>query len=470
MPLLAAGGVVGGLSHAQWRPQMQTFLMRSGIEERDYVVEIPRWAELCTVVQADAEAEEDEAVALLLGASSISSSAHPTAAALSLSTAQLKAKKSVSERLSRARKAYSLLYAALSVDLRQLVADVPQGYAFGVWSFLEKRFRNTEQDSVMALWKEFTTLVQENEENFDAYKARVDCARELLVNAKQKVPEGLYTSLLLWNLQPRYSTAVLTLKTGDRLKDPTTIVWSSIVDYMAQYERSQVHLGEIGLSNHERGFAASADTRKPKSGVTCFNCNKKGHFASECDMPDRRKGQYDKRQTEKERRTRFSDESDSSGSANSSEDESARKTRRCNFARRQGQSKATAATSDEEEENTLQRSYMCRAMAGSGLQSGISPQKSVPLKHKGLSQSVSQTAPDATGRRQKRNRSEETKQANTACAVEKRLRPLQIVARGEAKAADGQARYFAGSKSMGLSSGCRKLPKRGLVETQIELD
>ena len=104
-------------------------------------------------------------------------------------------------------------------ELRQLIADVPQGYAFGIWSFLEKKFRNTEQDTVMSLWTRFVRLAQEADETFDVYKARVDSVLELLTHAKQTPPAELYAALLLWNLQPRYATAVLTLKTSERLKD-----------------------------------------------------------------------------------------------------------------------------------------------------------------------------------------------------------------------------------------------------------
>ena len=54
VPLLAsASGASGssGAPHALWRPQMQTFLMRQGIEERDYAEEIPQWAALSKVVK-----------------------------------------------------------------------------------------------------------------------------------------------------------------------------------------------------------------------------------------------------------------------------------------------------------------------------------------------------------------------------------------------------------------------------------
>ena len=64
VPLL--GGNTGGTAYAQWRPLMVTYLMRQGIEARDYPKANPRWLELVTIVEADATAEEDAAMALLL--------------------------------------------------------------------------------------------------------------------------------------------------------------------------------------------------------------------------------------------------------------------------------------------------------------------------------------------------------------------------------------------------------------------
>lgn len=320
---------------------MQTFLMRAGIDERDYAEEIPQWKKLCAAVQADARAEEQEAAALLLGDSSSSSSA--TAKSDPIDAAKTKAKQCVAEWIGRARKAYGYLYAALPADLRQLVADVPQGYAFGVWSFLEKKFRNTEQDSVMALWKQFATLAQEPEENFDAYKARVDSVHELLTHAKQPPPAGLYVTLLLWNLQPRYATAVLTLKTGDRLKDAAAMDWPYIVQYMAQYERTQLHTDSSGGGSDghrampafggrpQAGQAAVQDITK----VDCYYCKKLGHYASDCPavkakekrMKEKERRQKDKRFSAKKAKERSRSSSPSSDSEKS-ESEGEGETRR----------------------------------------------------------------------------------------------------------------------------------------------
>lgn len=321
VPLLAsASGTGAGVPHTLWRPQMQTFLMRHGIEDRDYAREIAQWRELASTVEADAEAEEQEAIRLVLAAgggsscstaSSASSNSVPPAATVKKEVAaapvaddQQKAKKRVADLIGRSRKAYGFLFAALPTDVRQLVADVPQGYAYGIWSFLEKKFRNTEQDSVMALWERLSTLSQDGQESFDAYKARVDSVIELLVNAKQTPPPGLYAALLLWRLQPRYATAVLTLKTGDRLKDAAAIDWPAIVEYMGQYERSQIGLAGVDpavdralalrskLGMNHGGQALGG--KKSASNIECYNCHKLGHYAAECQQPDRRHKEQNK--------------------------------------------------------------------------------------------------------------------------------------------------------------------------------
>jgi pyruvate/oxaloacetate carboxyltransferase len=132
--------------------------MRQSIEERDYTEEITRWKELVSAVENDARDEEKAAIEILLGTPSplSHSTASNTTSSLStviattptLTTAQKEAKRAVSALIIRSRKAFGFLYNALPVDLRTLVNEVPQGYAYGLWSFLEKKFRNTEHDIV----------------------------------------------------------------------------------------------------------------------------------------------------------------------------------------------------------------------------------------------------------------------------------------------------------------------------------
>ena len=331
---------------------MQTYLMRQGIESCDYAEIVPLWSEMVKLVQQDVKSERQASLALFFGGASSSSSPpikkEDEAAIAAAEAKQKAAKKNIAAMVAQSRKAFAILYQALPAELRPLIADVPQGYAFGIWSFLEKKYRNTEQDSIAALWADFTTLAQEADEDFVTYKARVDSVVELLQHAKQVVPSGLYSALALWRLQPRYATAVLTLKAGSRVTDTDKIDWPAIVEYMSQYERAQQGLGEadaeramaararmpsnvwqkppqVPVTQQQqqkpslRSRSASPHGRRPLSEIECFNCHKKGHYSSRC--PSRRKKDEHPASRSKGRPS-FRRGAESGASGSSSEEES----------------------------------------------------------------------------------------------------------------------------------------------------
>ena len=320
VPRLAGINGGAGITYALWRPQMRTFLMRQGVKESDYAVEIAEWATLVQRVEDDEQAEERNAIALLLGNAQSSSASSgsstktkkenpPSAGVVSVDEPQTAATKLVASLIARSRKAFGFLYAALPSELCQLVADVPQGYAFGIWSFLEKRFRNTEQDSVATLWANFTPLVQEPDEDFVTYKARVDSVVELLTHAKQKVPSGLYASIVTLKLQPRYMQVVLALQMAGKLTDTDAIDWRAVTEMIGQFERKQNDLTDAnnggsamiarrgGLSRGpEQQWSSTQLSKKDKkqqhSPIThrdmddiCYNCEQPGHYSSSCPKP-----------------------------------------------------------------------------------------------------------------------------------------------------------------------------------------
>ena len=398
---------------------MITFLMRQGIEERDYTKAIVQWEALVKAVGDEARIEEDDAIAHVLAAAiantqatasgsmstspSITQATTPKKDAAKLAAEKTEAEKKtkVSTMLTRVRKAYGYLFAALPPDVRLLVADVPQGYAFGIWSFLEKKYRNTEQDSIAALWSNFLSLVQSADENFDEYKARVDSVVELLTLAKDKPSDGLYSTVLLWRLQPRYETAVLTLKTGDRVKDPSKIDWPSIVEYMGQYERSQQTLSLTGDAVGDRAMVArnrppssgkptyASATAKPGPGtghssqsstrsVQCWNCQEMGHFASKCPKPNRRRPQQ-KRGDRSSGKGGTNQPSRSGSKYSSSEDETEEPKQKRAHMMRSANRYDSLSDDDGSDEIKPQRSYaavlMAEAMASATAPSSLASKK-----------------------------------------------------------------------------------------------
>jgi hypothetical protein len=276
----AAGG------YAAWRPLMENVLMRAGVALRDYTQENADWAALVAAVDRWTTEDESASIAYALGratAGSASSAAGPTAA-------EKEARRGATEAVARAKRAYALLYQALPDELRRLVAHVPQGHAYGLWSWLERRFQSTEQDNVGDLWDQFTALSQTDEESFDEYKARVDHVYGLLAHAKDKPSAGQYAHRLLWKLAPVYHPAVLARKASGKLKEAEKIDWSEIVAFVNTHERSQTRLDGDGAAGG-RLLAMAATAQGQRRGVAekreCFNCGEVGHISRNCKQPRR---------------------------------------------------------------------------------------------------------------------------------------------------------------------------------------
>ena len=125
-------------------------------------------------------------------------------------------------------KVYGILYASIPDELRAQTADIAQGWAYGLWHWLEVKFQSTEEDSVGELLAEWTTLRQSDGESFDSYRARVSKLRDLLKAAKEEPSARMYGYMMLDRLQPRYRQAVLALKAGGQLKDVSAISWDTV--------------------------------------------------------------------------------------------------------------------------------------------------------------------------------------------------------------------------------------------------
>lgn len=315
VPRLLPGG------YAAWRPVMENTLLRAGVTTRDYSVENVDWAALVAAV--DRWAIDDEQASFDHALGRVSSSATSSGAAVKTEKekqTEKEARRGASEAVARAKRAYALLYQALSDDLRRLVASagVSQGDAYGLWSWLEKKYQSTEQDNVGDLWDEFTGLTQGDDESFDEYKARVDRVYGLLAHAKDKPSPGLYAHRVLWKLSRRYNPAVLALKASGKLKDAVKIDWPDVVSFVNNHERSEVRLdgdaasgantvlsavrggrrggggGGGGSGGDGGGGGASASGAANYDEYACYNCGDKGHIARHCKKalrrPARRRG------------------------------------------------------------------------------------------------------------------------------------------------------------------------------------
>ena len=238
--------------YAAWRPRIEVFFMRIGVQSA-VLKETPKWKELCALVKQWDDERDEQLINMALGmgghattgsATAASSGDHKTAVVQdSTESNKTTMRQNVKELVNRSQRAYAALFEAIPEELRTQVAHIPVGYAYGLWKWLEDKFQSTKEDSVNDLIKQWMELSQDESESFDIYKARVNKIFTLLETAKEKPSDRQYSYTLLDKLQPRYKVAVLALKAGDKLKEPSKINWEDITAFINSHERSEQHLG-----------------------------------------------------------------------------------------------------------------------------------------------------------------------------------------------------------------------------------
>ncbi len=321
VPKLRAGG------YAAWRPDMDVYLSRIGADgAHKRKMEKDHWLKLVQQVNKWKEDAMADALADIgIGASSSSSSSSSAVDEREPLTEREQAtRKTIRLLVDQSTKAYGALWSALPEELRSQASkggEVPQDFAYGLATWLEQKFQSTETDSIGELLAQWTALRQEDDESFDAYRARVNHLRALLIHAKEPPSDNMYAFMLLDRLQPRYKQAVLALKAGSQLKDVSTIVWDTVTSFINAHERSEVRLGENGASGvgmaaaahgtadgttgrqHPRAASGTAGwsrqgssnqfgrrggiprrTARPGESETrtCFRCEEKGHVVANC--------------------------------------------------------------------------------------------------------------------------------------------------------------------------------------------
>ena len=211
---VAAPRLASGSEYAAWAPLFVNWCKRQGVGSA-LTQEIKEWKQLSELVQQWERESAEALMADMLGggaASSGSSSGDAKAiAAAAAAAAAVETKRAALKRLvSLSERVYAVLFDALPLPLRAQ-APQPEGYAFGLWSWLQSKYQCVEADSIGVLWRQWGLLEMGVEETYDAYRARANKLHALLAAAKESVSPIHFADVMLGRLRPRYAPAALAL-------------------------------------------------------------------------------------------------------------------------------------------------------------------------------------------------------------------------------------------------------------------
>ena len=301
----------GAAHYAAWRRDMEVWLERHNANNvHSRAIDAKEWKRFEALVRQWGEEELMEAMtafssAAIAGSSSSSSSASTTTTKEKDSgnapDAQAKQRKVLTLMVQHSHRVFGVLYSALPDELRTQAESVPRGFAYGLWHWLETKFQSTESDSVHELLEQWFSLRQEEDEQYDAYRARVNALYALLDAAKETPSAAMRSLILCERLTPRYKPVVLALKASGVLKDAKNIDWENVTAQINRHEREELRSNSDAVAAAARGaWANTAHTRntqeqephaewreKPKadSSTDCWNCQGKGHFQWDCSKP-----------------------------------------------------------------------------------------------------------------------------------------------------------------------------------------
>lgn len=334
MPLLLPGS---GGGYAVWRPKAEVYLGLKGLREslldfdtekqwRKVTARAAEWAaadkaELLSVLFGDDSEEEerddddgDSSVSdgssqttrdnAAPAAKGMAAAASSSSLLVPLKEKEAEMRKQASAMIKRSEMAYGHIFSALPNDVALMVKVIPQGWARGLWLWLERKFQSTASDNVNALLRDWHTIHQAEGESYDLYRARVNDLYVRLAAAKEKPSPRAYAYAMVNSLLPQYNVVVMALETGMLLsvRDYAKINWDDVAKIINMHERKIVaQIGKDAEMGSAKAMALQHFHRKQQThhGAThgavprnhgeervdrrrCFRCGQVGHLKAAC--------------------------------------------------------------------------------------------------------------------------------------------------------------------------------------------
>jgi hypothetical protein len=226
---------------------------------------------------------------------SITSTVTAEASSLSLSLSEMSSGRidpAIKKLFEDMNKAWSLLMRALTVDMREQVKLLEEGYPHAVMEYLRSKYENDDLVNIGDLWIKYLSMKMNDDELFDKYRARLEEAKSRLTSAKRKqlIPPDLHQMLITDKLPDKFKLVIITMKTSkDYYSQSTDWICTQINNFERELNRTQVDQPSIEqtfytASAGNKSSGSSSQAGKLNATPNCNFCKQSGHVRHECKL------------------------------------------------------------------------------------------------------------------------------------------------------------------------------------------
>jgi hypothetical protein len=150
--------------------------------------------------------------------------------------------------------------------------------AYEVWMALENRFKSVDPSRPSTLFEQHRDCSWDGKESISAYAARLSVFTDELEGLGQPMSEAaqlskFYNDKGLLSIR-RFEHILFNFQHGGNVQDYSKLI--------VALESAQVSIKASGFKRNERANNVIEETKKYRDRVRCYNCQKMGHYASEC--------------------------------------------------------------------------------------------------------------------------------------------------------------------------------------------
>jgi hypothetical protein len=149
-----------------------------------------------------------------------------------------------------------------------------------IWERLRSVHMSQGLGSIISMWQRFFQLKKLEGVSFQAHAADVREHADRLTGLGDPPSETLMVAVLLSSLPESYSPLIVSLDTHPDHTNFDFVVQRCINEEARQL--SYVSTSSKQSSGQNSAFSADSKPKRDKKDVTCYRCQKKGHYRNEC--------------------------------------------------------------------------------------------------------------------------------------------------------------------------------------------